>query len=92
MPVALGELPKTFALKDVEDKPFFPHLYNKSCNLDTVLPHHPPKDDYIYKAMKPAKKEKFEAWYETVKEKPFCLKESLASYCCSDVSFFCFKY
>lgn len=87
MPIPLGDMVKTFGLEGVEEKEFFPHLFNKDQNLDIVLPHLPPKDDYLYRSMKPSKKEKFENWYETAREEPFSLIEALASYCCSDVSF-----
>jgi hypothetical protein len=83
-------MPSTFGLTGVEDKPFFPHLYNRTENLDVVLPHLPQKDDYIYRAMKPGKKEAFDLWYDGAKNQSFCLKEELASYCCSDVCY-CFN-
>jgi hypothetical protein len=85
MPIPLGEMVKTFGLLGVEEKEFFPHLYNRDQNLDTILPHLPAKEDYLYRSMKPSKKDSFEAWYETVKNEPFSLSEALASYCCADV-------
>ena len=85
MPVALDQMVKTFNLENVEEKHFFPHLYNRTENLDIVLPHLPPKEDYLHKHMKTGKKEAFERWYESAKNQVFCLKEQLASYCCSDV-------
>jgi hypothetical protein len=85
MPIPLGEMVRTFELEGVEEKEFFPHLYNRDQNLDVQLDNLPPKEDYIHRAMKPSKKEKFEEWYESAKDEPFCLREALASYCCSDV-------
>jgi hypothetical protein len=67
MPVPLDQMPSTFGLTGVEDKPFFPHLYNRTENLVVILPHLPQKDDYIYRAMKPGKKEAFDLWYEFYK-------------------------
>jgi hypothetical protein len=86
MPVKLEEMVKTFGLKGVEEKHFFPHLYNRTENLDVELPHLPQKDDYLYRSMMPKKKSNFDEWYESAKLNPFTLKEELASYCCADVS------
>jgi hypothetical protein len=86
MPIPLGQMTKTFDLDGVEEKEFFPHMYNKDRNLDRILPQLPPKEDYLYKSMKPDKKMQFEEWYAGAKDEPFSLREALASYCCSDVS------
>jgi hypothetical protein len=77
---------KTFDLINVEEKHFFPHLFNKVANLNVELPHLPPPADYLFSSMKPAKKEAFDRWYSVAKTEPFCLREALASYCTSDVS------
>jgi hypothetical protein len=84
MPVRLSLLPKTFNL-DVEEKKFFPHLYNRKENLRVRLPHLPPKEDYLCDAMKPKKRKEFIQWYEENKHEEFHLAEKLAEYCCSDV-------
>jgi hypothetical protein len=85
MPVKLAELPSTFGLCDVEDKPFFPHLYNCDENLHHTLLGLPSKEDYLYRSFLPEKKKKFDVWYAENGNEPFTLSEALASYCCSDV-------
>ena len=83
MPVALGSLPGAFGLQ-VHDKEFFPHLYNVEQNYDTVLPHLPPKEDYMYNGFTPEKQRRFDAWYNEHRNDQFDLNEQLASYCMND--------
>jgi hypothetical protein len=85
MPIPLEQMVSTFGLNNVEEKPFFPHIYNKKVNLDVELPHLPPKSDYLYRSMKPKKKQAFEQWYNAAVNTPFCLRQELASYCSADV-------
>jgi len=84
MSVPLSALPKTFDLP-IEEKQFFPHLYNRRENLPVHLPHLPPKEDYLYDSMKPSKRAEFLEWYESNNNEGFDLNEKLAEYCCSDV-------
>ena len=84
MPVPLAALPKTFNL-GIEEKKFFPHLFNRTENLHVRLPHLPPKEDYLCNQMKPGTRIEFMKWYESNKDDEFQLKEKLAEYCCSDV-------
>lgn len=84
MPMALAALVPAFGL-DVCDKPWFPHLANNPQNFDITLPTLPPKSDYLYDGMMPAKRKAFEEWYEANKQQTFELDEELASYCMNDV-------
>ena len=56
LPIALEKFPSTFDLKNVENKKFFPHLYNKMVNLEAEpLSSLPPKSDYFYSSMNSTK-------------------------------------
>lgn len=81
--MSLSSLVPSFAL-DTPDKPYFPHLANKPSNygITTTLP---PKSDYMYNGMMPAKRQAFDRWYEENKNNPFELDEELPSYCLNDV-------
>jgi len=83
-PVALGELVGAFDLK-ITEKQFFPHLANNPKNYDITLSSLPPKSDYLYEGMMPAKQKVFNNWYEQEKHSTFCLNEALAEYCLNDV-------
>uniref|UniRef100_A0A914KZX1 DNA-directed DNA polymerase n=2 Tax=Meloidogyne TaxID=189290 RepID=A0A914KZX1_MELIC len=83
-PVALGKLIGAFGLQ-VTEKQFFPHLANISENYDITLQQLPPKSDYLYEGMSPAKQNEFIKWYEEEKNNQFCLDEALAEYCTNDV-------
>ena len=37
MPIALSKLKATYDLKDVENKQFFPHYFNKELNYGSAL-------------------------------------------------------
>lgn len=84
MPMSLAALVPAFDL-DVIDKPWFPHLANNSKNFGMTLPTLPPKSDYLYNGFMPKKRDAFDAWYESNKNRPFELDEELASYCTNDV-------
>ena len=84
MPVSLSNLPSTFAL-NIEDKKFFPHLFNRRENLLLRLPHLPPKEDYLCDNMKPNVRAEFLRWYEQNAGTEFVLSEQLAAYCLNDV-------
>lgn len=80
IPLGLGRLVNAFGLK-IPEKPFFPHLANNPQNLDRVLPHLPPKSDYLYEGMSEEKQREFDPWYEAERHNPFNLIEQLAEYC-----------
>ena len=80
----LDALVKAFNLP-VEAKMFFPHLYNKEKNYDTILPHLPPKDDYLYRSKKPNEKEAFEKWYAQHYNDEYNFNEVISEYCINDV-------
>jgi len=84
MSVPLSAMPATFNLQ-IEEKKFFPHLYNKRENLSVLLPHLPPKEDYIYNSMKPSARIEFIRWYDQHQNDEFHLAEKLAEYCSGDV-------
>nr|CAD2209479.1 unnamed protein product [Meloidogyne enterolobii] len=83
-PVALGKLIGAFGLQ-VTEKQFFPHLANISANYGRTLQQLPPKSDYLYEGMSPAKQNEFIKWYKEEKNNQFCLDEALAEYCTNDV-------
>lgn len=86
LPIALEKFPSTFDLKNVENKKFFPHLYNKMVNLEAEpLSSLPPKSDYFYSSMNFDKRREFDKWYEVHKNDGFDLKEMLPLYCMADV-------
>uniref|UniRef100_A0A915DMY3 DNA-directed DNA polymerase n=1 Tax=Ditylenchus dipsaci TaxID=166011 RepID=A0A915DMY3_9BILA len=62
VPILLALFKKSFELH-VEEKAFFPYLYNNPANYGQVLSHLPPRDNYLHCSMKPTIKEKFEQWY-----------------------------
>jgi G:T-mismatch repair DNA endonuclease (very short patch repair protein) len=84
MQLPLSKLVETFKL-EVEEKKFFPHMFNRSCNYGVTLPHLPPAEDYLPASMRPKQKAEFEKWYAQHCGKPFNLCEKLAEYCVSDV-------
>jgi G:T-mismatch repair DNA endonuclease (very short patch repair protein) len=86
MPIALSGLVKAWGLQ-ISEKQHFPHMFNRMRNLNNVLPHLPPKEDYLMDQMKKEQLEKFLKWYEDPSNynTVFDLKDKLPEYCCSDV-------
>lgn len=87
MPMALAAMPKALGL-EVQDKGWFPYLWNKEENLNIHLRNLPPREYYNPDGMKQDKLEAFEEWYEAnaVKKKtPFKLRWELKLYCMNDV-------
>ena len=80
----LESLVKAFELP-VEAKMWFPHMYNKEENYNTIIPHLPPKETYLYKSKKPADKKTFEKWYFEHENDEFNFNETIAEYCINDV-------
>ena len=72
----LDALKDTFNLK-CDNKMFFPHLFNKKSNMNVKLEHLPPMEDYCPNTMKDKKLEQFRKWYNTNKNTPFNLFDSL---------------
>jgi len=66
-----------------ENKLFFPYRFNCPENRDYVGPF-PGKEWFDSRFMAPGKKEKFERWYETMKDTTFDLREELKQYCLAD--------
>lgn len=81
--MALGKLVPTFSLQ-IPEKPFFPHLANRSANFGIRMKTLPPIDDYIADAMMPDVRMEFDRFYEANYNTEFFLDEKLAEYCCSD--------
>lgn len=59
----LGDLVEVFNL-NIEEKQFFPHLYNRAENYDEQRTELPPVEDYCPGTMKEGKLQKFLKWYE----------------------------
>jgi hypothetical protein len=76
----LSKLKKIFNLKDCEEKPYFPYLFNSQRNKDVVLPHLPNAEYYTPEKMKPDEQQKFYEWYEANKRTPFNLRKELHAY------------
>lgn len=93
IPLALSKLVKTFEL-DIEEKMFFPHLFNVESNYGVICNSLPPKEDYLHYKMMPSVREKFELWYEAAVAKgaDFNLCEKLPEYCLSVSIILCFFY
>jgi hypothetical protein len=70
---------------DVQDKPYFPYLANRTDNYGRKMKTLPPKEDYLYKGFMPAKRKAFDKWYDEHYNDGFFLDEALASYCLNDV-------
>jgi hypothetical protein len=85
MCIKLSSMIETFGLEGLQDKPFFPYLYNRKQNLGKSLSHLPPPEAYCYSTMTPKNKTIFDKWYEDHKKQKFVLSEELAKYCLNDV-------
>ena len=90
MPDALSELVGAYDLQ-VENKPFFPHLYNTPQNYYKRRSTLPPAKYYQPDAMKPDKRDAFWDWYNKWKDwekktgTKWCLDKVLREYCNNDV-------
>ena len=60
-------------------------MYNKEENYDTILPHLPPKEDYLFKNKKAKEKQEFEKWYSSHLSDTFNFNETIAEYCINDL-------
>lgn len=86
MPQALSGLVEGYGLQgQVQDKPFFPHMFNTPRNYYKRLKHLPPAKFYMPDSMKPEKRKAFYEWYEQNKDTPFCLEKVIREYCKADV-------
>lgn len=84
MPQALADLVGAYDLK-VSEKPFFPHMFNRTSNYAETLPHLPDKHYYCPENFSKEKLEKFDDWYAKNYNTPFNLPEMLKEYCRNDV-------
>ena len=86
LPMALGDLPDSFDLKELH-KGYFPRLLVFNCkeNQSAMLSQLPDKQYYQPNGMKPDKWQCFLKWYEEHKNDPFHFQEELLRYCRSDV-------
>ncbi|KAL3096740.1 hypothetical protein niasHS_001778 [Heterodera schachtii] len=88
---ALATLPRTFGLRGVLDKPFFPYHHIREQNLDVELPAGtlPPAAAYDPDRMRAAQRAEFMVWYERELHRPgrqpFVLRRELLRYCWNDV-------
>jgi hypothetical protein len=83
----LAKLPATLGLS-IEDKGWFPYLFNQRRNLHLQLDNLPDKRFYAPFAMKPDRALDFYHFYyvnAVLKRTPFCLKDALVEYCLQDV-------
>lgn len=86
VPTRLANFVNAFSLHGlVEDKPYFPYLYNRRCNYNRHLEHLPAKRTYNPEAMKPEERVKFGKWYEENYRTPFYLPDALREYVSNDV-------
>lgn len=82
--VSLAELVPTFSL-NIENKQWFPYLFNTRSNYDVELDHLPDKKYYLPNSMKPKKRDNFLQWYEANYFTPFSLKTQIPIYTINDV-------
>ncbi|KAL3118057.1 hypothetical protein niasHT_004860 [Heterodera trifolii] len=88
---ALATLPRTFGLRGVPDKPFFPYHHIHARNLDVELPAGtlPPPAAYDPDRMRAEQRERFMEWYahelRRPGRQPFLLRRKLLRYCWNDV-------
>lgn len=87
IPGALSRLYETFSMEGsgVQQKPPFPHLWNRKKNLNKSLPTLPPIKYYSTKRMKEVELNEFLKWYDKNKWQSFDLKKALVDYCRNDV-------
>ncbi|KAL3122352.1 hypothetical protein niasHT_000571 [Heterodera trifolii] len=84
---ALATLPRTFGLRGVPDKPFFPYHHIHARNLDVELPAGtlPPPAAYDPDRMRAEQRERFMEWYahelRRPGRQPFLLRRELLRYC-----------
>jgi len=83
LPMALEKFSTTFGLVELK-KGFFPHLFNKIDNFN-YIGSWPNKDQYGSEFFTAKKKEEFDIWYDSVKDKTFNFQKELHEYCWSDV-------
>jgi hypothetical protein len=67
----------------MEGKQHFPHLFNRTENLDLHLPTLPPLNFYNYDNLKPAAQKELLLWHSQSKD-DFLLRRDLALYCIHD--------
>ncbi|KAH7691331.1 Protein C25F9.2 protein, partial [Aphelenchoides avenae] len=80
----LGDLVDAYKL-GIEEKQYFPHLYNKPSNYKRRLRHLPKRKYYAPETMKPEKRKAFKTWYRENRNAHFFLPDKLREYCCNDV-------
>ena len=85
MPMALRALPRAMGLSTNLAKGDFPHRFNRMENMGKKFDCHPPASYYDPGSMKPEARAEFEAWHQTVKNKPFDFDKELRQYCINDV-------
>ena len=84
LPCALAKLPKMFGLNELA-KGYFPHLFNRKENQNSILDHLPDQHYYNPDGMKPEDRQKFCEWYDKHKHDHFDFQAELVKYCRSDV-------
>lgn len=79
-PFSLRDLKKSFDLKS-ESKGFFPHGLNDHQYISMLGKHLPPQKWFEPAMMKDSDKGAFKEWYLTNMKSPYCVLQSLISYC-----------
>jgi len=80
----LSQLPKAFDLSTNLKKGYFPHLFNRTENINYVGPI-PPMHYYSPDSMIAENRKMFIEWYEQNKNAEFNMKRDLLDYCKNDV-------
>jgi hypothetical protein len=81
----LHAIPRMFGLDtSIVKKGFFPYKFNTPKNVEYVG-RIPEKRYFDYQRMFGRQKEEFDAWYDSVKDNAYDLKENLKAYCDNDV-------
>ena len=88
----MRDFPKTFGLVELA-KRYYPHEFNKKENRNYIGTY-PDKNYYGYANMTNSNKEKFDKWYDLVKNQTSDFKKEMYKYCKSDADILrrgCFK-
>ena len=81
---ALAKLPKNLGLSSDCMKGFFPHHINRIQHYWLSLPHVPDREFYQEWKMNEDRRKEFDAWFKSVKNKPFDFRSQLLDYCVTD--------
>ncbi|XP_051811557.1 uncharacterized protein LOC127536113 isoform X1 [Acanthochromis polyacanthus] len=83
LPMRLSRTPAAMGFEDLE-KGYFPHKFNTPPN-EYYVGKYPDPSYYGYDSMSDSDKQRFMAWYDSVREKTFDFQTEIQHYCSNDV-------